>query len=213
MTRSHGSSSGVAAWRPPSLRRRRPTRTRCGATTSRRSAPFESVSWKEHLATAEAAKTSSDWISASNAYRLALQVIPDDAAIQELLAEVQVKANSMLAESYRKQASYEEKSGRSAEASRSWQRVARAVPDDAEAHGRAAACMLRAGIDLRTAATLAPSAPSRSSPPSSSIVSPSARRYLAAGLSLNATRELEAAARLAPDDANIEALLKRAGKR
>jgi hypothetical protein len=36
--------------------------------------------------------------------------------------------------------------------------------------------------------------------------------YIAAGLTLNARRELEAAARLAPDDANIEALLKRASK-
>ena len=36
--------------------------------------------------------------------------------------------------------------------------------------------------------------------------------YLAAGLSLNAKRELEAALQLAPDDANTTALLKRIAK-
>jgi hypothetical protein len=36
--------------------------------------------------------------------------------------------------------------------------------------------------------------------------------YVAAGLGLNARRELETAAQLAPHDGNIQALLKRVGK-
>lgn len=167
---------------------------------------------KEHVATAEQASSTEDWVGASNAYRLALQVQPDDPALQHALAEVQVKANLVLADSYRKQATYEEKFGRSGDAARSWQRVAKLVPEDAEAHGRAAACMLRAGVDLRMAATLAQRAIALVPTKLEHRVI-LAEVYLAAGLSLNARRELEAAAQLAPDDANIEALLKRAGKR
>ena len=37
--------------------------------------------------------------------------------------------------------------------------------------------------------------------------------YLAAGLGLNARRELEAAAQLAPHDGTIEAMIKRLGSR
>ena len=167
---------------------------------------------KEHVATAEQASASGDWVAAANAYRLALQVSPEDANVQRLLGEVQVKANAVLADSYRKQATYEEKSGKLSDATRSWQRVAKAAPDDAESHGRAATCMLRAGIDLRTAANLAQRAIALV-PTKLEYRVTLAEVYLAAGLSLNARRELEAAARLAPDDANIEALLKRAGKR
>jgi predicted TPR repeat methyltransferase len=167
---------------------------------------------KEHVATAEQASASGDWVAAANAYRLALQVSPEDANVQRLLGEVQVKANAVLADSYRKQATYEEKSGKLSDAARSWQRVAKAAPDDAESHGRAATCMLRAGTDLRTAANLAQRAIALV-PTKLEYRVTLAEVYLAAGLSLNARRELEAAARLAPDDANIEALLKRAGKR
>lgn len=167
---------------------------------------------KEHIQTAERAKAAEDWVAASNAYRLALQVQPDDGAVQQALADVQGKANKVLADSYRKQAIYEEKSGKHEDAARSWQRVAKAQPDDAESHGRAAVCMLRAGIDLRTAATLAQRAIALVPTKLEHRIT-LAEVYLAAGLSLNAKRELEAAAQLAPHDANIEALLKRAGKR
>ena len=166
---------------------------------------------KDHVQTAERAKSTSDWAGASNAYRLALQVQPDDAALQQALAEVQLKANAVLADSYRKQASYEEKAGHAADAARSWQRVAKLLPDDAEAHGHAASCMLRAGVDLRTAANLAQRAIALV-PTKLEHRVVLAEIYLAAGHAANAKRELEAAARLAPGDANIEALLKRAGK-
>ena len=110
---------------------------------------------KEHIATAEQAVAAGDWVGATNSYRLALQVNPDDANLQRALAEAQVKANAVLAEAYRKQAIYEEKSLKTAEAARSWQRVTKVLPDDADAHARAATCMLEEEIELRTAATLA----------------------------------------------------------
>jgi len=170
---------------------------------------------KEHVASAEASVAASDWVGASNAYRLALQVNPDDERLKRALAEVQIKANAILAEAYRKQAQYEEKSMKYAEAAHSWQRVTKALPDDAAAHFRGAWCLFKDGSEpektLRVAATLAQRAIALE-PKRVDYRTTLAEIYLAAGLTLNARRELEAAARLAPDDANIEALLKRAGK-
>ncbi len=166
---------------------------------------------KEHIGAAERAVAASDWVAAANAYRLAIQVNPDDAELQRALADVQRKANEVLATAYRKQAVYEEKSGKKLDAARSWQRVVKALPDEPEPHARAAACLLAAGADLRTASSLAQRAVTIEPKhiPHRTLL---AEIYLAAGLTLNAKRELEAAARLAPDDANIVALLKRAGK-
>ncbi len=166
---------------------------------------------KEHISAAEAAVTAGDWVQATNSYRLALQVNPDDVELQQALAEAQVKANAILAEAYRKQAIYEEKSLKPAEAARSWQRVTKILTDDADAHARAAERMLEAGIELRTAAALAQRAVALE-PKNVQSRTTLAEIYLGAGLALNARRELEAAARLAPDDANNQALLKRAGK-
>jgi curved DNA-binding protein CbpA len=166
---------------------------------------------KEHISAAETAVAAGDWVQATNSYRLALQVNPEDVQLQQALAEAQLKANAILAEAYRKQAIYEEKSLKAAEAARSWQRVTKILTDDAEAHARAAECMLEAGIELRTAAALAQRAVALE-PQNVQYRTTLAEIYLGAGLALNARRELEAAARLAPDDANIQALLKRAGK-
>lgn len=166
---------------------------------------------REHIGAAERAVAASDWVAAANAYRLAIQVNPDDAELQRALNDVQRKANEVLATAYRKQAVYEEKSGKQLDAARSWQRVVKALPDEPEPHARAAACLLAASTDLRTASTLAQRAVTLEPKhiPHRTLL---AEIYLAAGLTLNAKRELEAAARLAPDDANIVALLKRAGK-
>ncbi len=166
---------------------------------------------KDHLASAEQAVADGDWVAATTAYRLALQINPDDDRLKTALFEAQGKANTVLADAYRKQAEYEEKSGKLAEAARSWQRVTKALPDNVEAYAQAASCMLRAGVDLRQAATLAQRA-MQLDPQQIKHRLTLAEIYIGAGLQLNARRELEAAARLAPDDANIEALLKRAGK-
>lgn len=166
---------------------------------------------KEHLTAAENAVAASDWVVATNAYRLALQVSPDDAELKRKAETAQAKANLVLAEAYRKQAVYEEKSGKTEDAARSWQRVTKLQPDAAEAHAHAASCMLKAGVELRTAATLAQRAVTLEPTDVKHRIT-LAEIYLAGGLTLNARRELEAAARMAPDDANIEALMKRAGK-
>ena len=94
---------------------------------------------------------------------------------------------------------------------RSWQRVTKVLPDDASAFIQASRCLLHENTDLRVASNLAQRAVTLE-PKRVEYRTTLAEIYLPAGLTLNAKRELEAAARLAPDDANIEALLKRAGK-
>ena len=166
---------------------------------------------KEHLATAEQAMSATDWVGATNALRLALQLAPDDPELKSKLEGVQTKANVVLADAYRKQAVYEEKAGKHEDAARSWQRLTRVLPDDVEAFEHSARCLLLAGSELPTAAQLAQRAITLE-PEQVKHRLTLAEIYLAGGLTLNARRELEAAARLAPGDANIEALMKRAGK-
>lgn len=166
---------------------------------------------REHVAHAERAVEEQDWVAATNAYRLALQLAPDDPELKSGLDRVKDKANGVLAEAYRKQAAYEEKSGRYPEAAHSWHRVTTVAPDDLEALTHAPKCMLKAEVDLRLAATLCQRAMALE-PGSVKHRLTLAEVYLAGGLTLNARRELEAAARLAPGDATIEALMKRAGK-
>jgi tetratricopeptide (TPR) repeat protein len=167
---------------------------------------------KDHLEKADAAMVRSDWGVAATNYRAALEAAPDDPAIQASLAEAQAKASEVLYASYRKQASYEEKNGLFAEAARSWQRATRASPDDPLAHERAAFCIAKSsGGNLHEAAQLAQRAIALEPEKAAYHVTLS-QVYTAAGLGLNARRELETAARLAPEDATIQALLARGSK-
>ena len=121
------------------------------------------------------------------------------------------RADAILAETYTKQASYEEKNGQWAEAARSWARVCKARPDDAAAHERAANALLKAqrrparGLAARPARVRARAQERR-------LPRDAGERLPGGRLTLNARRELETAAQLAPHDDTIQAMLKRVGK-
>ena len=167
---------------------------------------------REHTDKATDAMAKSDWAVAATHFRAALEAAPGDAALEAGLAEAQGKANELLYSSYRKQASYEEKNGLFTEAAVSWQRAARARPEDANAHERAAFCAMKSGEgNLHEAAQLAQKAIALS-PGNAPFHVTLSLVYAAAGLGLNARRELETAARLAPEDATIQALLARGSK-
>ena len=167
---------------------------------------------KDHVERAAAAMERSDWGAAATNYRAALEATPDDPVLKAGLEEAQTKANEILYDSYRKQAAYEEKNGLFAEAARSWQRAARARATDPHAHERAAFCIMKSsGGNLHEAAQLAQKAIALEPNKAAYHVTLS-HVYSAAGLGLNARRELEAAARLAPEDATILALLAHASK-
>jgi len=166
---------------------------------------------RKFLATAEAALASGDPVAAASAFRVAQSLSPEDGDLARRAAEAQTKADAVLCETYTKQARYEEKSGQWADAARSWARVCRTRPDEATAHERAANALVKADGDLHEASRLA-QVSTALDPKNPQFRVTLANVYLAAGLALNARRELETAAQLAPHDGTIQALLKRVGK-
>jgi curved DNA-binding protein CbpA len=165
---------------------------------------------RRYAARADEALAGGDTVAAANALRVASGLAPSDTAIKARAAEAQVKADALLASTYMSQAQYEEKNGQWAQAARSWARAAPARPDDAATHERAANAIVKASGDLHEAQRFARRACELA--PSVALYRVTlATVYLAAGLELNARRELEAAAQLAPDDATIRTMLEKLG--
>ncbi len=156
----------------------------------------------------EQALASGDIIKAANAFRVAAGLTPGDVDLQRKSSECQAKADTLLAETYARQAEYEEKSNNWTAAARSWVRVCQVRSNDPHAHGRAANAQVKAGGDLHHAARLAQRA-CELEPATASARITLARVYVAAQLVQNARRELETAAKLGADDGIVEAMLKR----
>jgi len=153
-----------------------------------------------------------DPVAAANAFRVALTLSPNDSELAQLARAAQARADGILSATYARQAGYEEKNGHWVDAARSWARVVRASPTDAGAHERTANALVKAEGNLHEAARLAQLACSME-PANSTFRVTLANVYVAAGLTLNARRELETAAQLAPHDATIDALFRRIAKR
>jgi curved DNA-binding protein CbpA len=166
---------------------------------------------RKYVVNAEAALAAGDPVAATNAFRVALTLTPDDAEIARRAQETQGRADAILADTYARQAGYEEKNGQWADAARSWARVCKGRPEDAAAHERAAAALVQTGGDLHEASRMATRA-CFLDPASAPFRLTLASVYLAAGLTRNARRELETAAQLAPHDGTIRAMLERVGK-
>ena len=163
---------------------------------------------KEHIDQANEAMAKGEWGTALAAFKMAMAAAPNDDALRASLADAQAQATAQLSENYRRQARYEEKCLRWAEAARSWTRVAKVVPQDAEAHDRAASCLLKADGNLHEASSMAQRAITLD-PQNPTFRVTLAEVYMAAGLVANAKRELEAALQMSPGNATIQTLLKR----
>jgi curved DNA-binding protein CbpA len=166
---------------------------------------------RAYTAKGQAALAANDPVSAANAFRVALSLRPDDPELERLARDTQAKADEMLASTYENQAKYEEQNSQWTEAARSWVRVCRVRPNDARAHERGANAIVKAGGDLHEAGRLAQRACTLDAGNTTFRVT-LANVYLAAGLALNARRELETAAQQSPQDGTIQAMLKRVGK-
>ena len=171
----------------------------------------QAVQARKYIANAEGALKAGDPVAAANAFRVAMTLMPGEPGLVQRAQEAQKSADSILAETYTRQGSYEEKNEQWADAARSWARVCKARPDDAAAHEHAANAIVKAGGDLHEASRLAQRACTLDAE-SARFRTTLASVYLAAGLTRNARRELETAAQLAPHDDNIQAMLKRVGK-
>jgi curved DNA-binding protein CbpA len=163
---------------------------------------------RKYMTKAEEALAAGKLVEAASSFRVASGLAPTDETLKRKSADVQVKADAILSETYARQASYEERHGQWPEAARSWLRTCQLRPNDAHAHDHAAAAIVKSGGDMHKAVHLAKRAcelePER---PAMRVTLGNA--YLAAGLTLNAKREFEVAAKLAPDDGTIKSLLKR----
>jgi tetratricopeptide (TPR) repeat protein len=166
---------------------------------------------QKYVGNAEAALAKGDVVTAANNFRVAMSLVPGDADLARRAKAVREQADAVLAQTYRKQGDYEEKTGQWPEAARSWTRVARARPDDADAHDRAAGALVKGGGDLHEASRLAERA-CVLEPANAAFRVTLGSVFLAANLPLKARRELETAAQLAPQDDTIAAMLKRVSK-
>ncbi len=165
---------------------------------------------RKYADSATAALAAGDPVAAANSLRVASTLVPDDVELQKRAAAAQAESDAILGETYTKQAQYEEKNGQWPEAARSWGRAARGRPNDAHTHERAANALLKANGDLHEAVKLARRA-CELEPQSAVARTTLGASYLAAGMVLNARRELETAAQLAPHDGTIRALMEKVG--
>jgi curved DNA-binding protein CbpA len=159
---------------------------------------------------AETALAAGDVVASSTAFRIAANLTPDDEVLAQKAQSAKARADVLLSETYTKQARYEETHGQWSEAARSWARVCKVNPNDANAHERAAHAVLKASADLHDGARFAQRA-CELDPKNPFYRVTLANCYAAAGLTLNARRELDTAAQLAPHDGNIQAMIKRVG--
>jgi curved DNA-binding protein CbpA len=159
---------------------------------------------------AEAALASGDAVAAANAFRIAANLNASDAELERKASEARVKADTLLADTYMRQARYEETQGQWPEASRSWARVCKAAPNHPIAHERAANAAVKASGDLHAAVRFGQRA-CELEPKNALFRVTLATCYSAAGMALNARRELDTAAQLAPQDGTIQNMIKRVG--
>ncbi|MBS2015155.1 MAG: DnaJ domain-containing protein [Deltaproteobacteria bacterium] len=167
---------------------------------------------KKYLVSAEEALAKNDVVAAASALQIAVQFAPEDGEIAFRYQEVKNQADKLLCESYQKQAIYEERAQHWAEAARSWQKVAKIKVTDAKAHGHAAYCLLQMdGADLHQASEHAKSAVTNDSSNVQYHVT-LAEIYLKAGKHASAKRSAETGLQLDPKNAQLLAVVKKAGK-
>ncbi len=160
-----------------------------------------------YVEAADLALAEKNVVSAANALRIAVSLVPDDEALKQRLDDVQERANGELADTYLEKARYEEQNGRMLEAAASYERAARGKPN-AQIFERAAHCLVECDGDLRKAADLAKKAASlapRAPGPRVTL----ARAYVKAGMKESALLEFERAAQLSPEDDTIKDWVKR----
>jgi len=162
-----------------------------------------------HVRKAQDAERAGDFLTASGELQLALACDPENKAVQSEYERVSKVVSRSLAVNYEKQALYEEKTSNWRSAANSWARVSDNRDDDENAARRTAEALLKSTGDLHRAQRYAQKAVQLAANNTQNLTL-LARVYLAAGLKLNAQRELEKAAKLDPRDQIINNLLREA---
>ncbi len=156
---------------------------------------------------ADEAISKEDFVTAANHLRVAL-THADEAELRAKYESVNLKAREILADTYLKQAAYEESQEKWREAGATYAKAADARPGDPNIAAKAANAMRRDGRDLHAAARFGEVAVQKN-PASAEFRVTLGLVYFDAGLLLRAKSELEQAVRLAPDDSKAKELLVR----
>lgn len=160
-----------------------------------------------YVVEARRSEADGDLIGAVNALRLAKAMAPDRVDIQGEHERVSRALAAATAGQNEAQALADERAGKWASASIAWGKVCDGRPGDLRAHRHAAQALLNANGDLRRARSYAQRA-IEIDPHSAESRVLLGRIYIAAGMKLNAQRELEAAAKLDPQDQIVKNLLR-----
>lgn len=163
------------------------------------------------LADAQRASQQKDLASAVKHYRLAMALAPDREDIAAVHEELARELAASLAERYEQQAKYEEKHQKWASAATSWAKVVEGRPDDVRALRSTANALLEAKGDLHQARKLAQRAVELA-PDDVTARLVLGKIFHAAGLALNARRELEVVRQLDPQNLTAAQLLKEISK-
>ena len=156
---------------------------------------------------AREAEAEGNLVSAVNALRLAVALSGEAPAVVAEYDRVRHLHATEMAEAYEKQATYEARMGRFAEAALSWSKVCEGRPNDGRAHLKAAQALLDGDGDLSQAKRYAEMA-QKLLAADPEVHKTLGRVFQAAGMKLNARREYEAVLQLAPDDDEAKKLLK-----
>jgi curved DNA-binding protein CbpA/Tfp pilus assembly protein PilF len=165
---------------------------------------------ERYLTAAEAAVASGDAVAAANAFGLALSLSPDDEQLARKQKEWAARAATVLSVGYVKQGDAEAARSQWADAARSFAKALAGNGEDPWLLQKAATALVNAEGDLHQAAEYARRAVGIA-PARLSFRLTLAEVYLAANLTLSARRELEAAAKIDPNDGRLKVLLKRLG--
>jgi hypothetical protein len=153
---------------------------------------------ERQLQDARAAEQRGDLVAAVNSLRLATSLAPERDDIAHELDRVRHLLAKQLAETYERQARYEEENGEHAAAARSWMKVAEGRPERYVYPMYAAQAFLKANTELKLAKELAERAV-QLAPDNARVRAVLAEVFLRAGMKANAKRELDAAAKLDPE--------------
>lgn len=154
---------------------------------------------------AETAAEKGDNLAAVNALKMALAIDPDRKDWEERHDELRAALAAQMADTYLKQARYEEHHENWEAAARSWQKVAEGRPKDSRAWRQAALALLEGKGDLKVARDLAQKAVSIQ-PGLAANRAALARIYAAAGMKASARKELDEVVKLDPDAEIVKTL-------
>jgi len=174
-------------------------------TASQLTGGTEAAQAQRFLKEADAKEEEGNILGAVNALKMTMAILPDREDLVERHDALRAQLAAQMAETYLKQARYEEEHENWEAAARSWQKVAEGRPKNSKAWRHAALALLEADGDLKLARDLAQEAVSLQPLRVENRIA-LARVFKKAGMKASAKKELEEAVKLDPDAEIVKTL-------